>query len=320
MMRRWRRTKEDMRYNIRLLVCLWMMVMMTGCGKRDMQVVITDGHTQTRVKISAGETVEKALERAEIPIDDKDNVTPELSEKITESGTEITILRHVMVTVRDGEKVNELELMGGTVQDALDQTEIALNEHDYLNHSPEGSLTDGMDISVVRRLAVTISVDGETRECLTTATDVESLLAEQHIAVDKKDRVSPARTAKLSEGSRIAVERVSVKEIVEREPIAFETQIEYSNSMYSDESVEKTPGVEGEKEVTYQVTYVDGKEESRKPISEKVIKEPTDCVMTQGTKKRRQIVSRQKVPDCDGSGHGYYIITWSDGTVEYEDY
>lgn len=309
-----------MRYNIRLLAGLWLIILLTGCGRNDMQVTITDGHTQTRVEIRKGTTVEEVLKRAEVPVYDKDVVTPEISKKITKSGTEINVVRHVTVTVRDGEQINELELTGGTVQDALEQAKITLAGHDYLNHSPEGSLTDGMDISVVRRLAVTVLVDGETRECLTTAADVESLLAEQHIAVDKKDRISPSRTAMLSEGSQVVVERVSVKEITEREPIAFETQIEYSNSMYSDESVEKTPGVPGEKEVTYQVTYVDGKEESRKPISEKVIKEPTDCVMTKGTKKRRQIVSRQKVPDCDGSGHGYYIITWSDGTVEYEDY
>ncbi|MFR1203475.1 MAG: SH3 domain-containing protein [Blautia sp.] len=31
-------------------------------------------------------------------------------------------------------------------------------------------------------------------------------------------------------------------------------------------------------------------------------------------------VSRQAYDDCDGSGHGYYEITWSDGSVTYENY
>ncbi len=31
-------------------------------------------------------------------------------------------------------------------------------------------------------------------------------------------------------------------------------------------------------------------------------------------------VKRQKFDDCDGSGHGYYEITYSDGSVAYEDY
>lgn len=34
----------------------------------------------------------------------------------------------------------------------------------------------------------------------------------------------------------------------------------------------------------------------------------------------RYEVSRQKFDDCDGSGHGYYEITYSDGTVETEEY
>lgn len=35
---------------------------------------------------------------------------------------------------------------------------------------------------------------------------------------------------------------------------------------------------------------------------------------------KRKIVSREKVYDCDGSGHGYYVITWSDGEIEYKDF
>jgi len=31
-------------------------------------------------------------------------------------------------------------------------------------------------------------------------------------------------------------------------------------------------------------------------------------------------VSRQAFDDCDGSGHGYYEITYSDGSVRTEEY
>ena len=33
-----------------------------------------------------------------------------------------------------------------------------------------------------------------------------------------------------------------------------------------------------------------------------------------------EIVSKEKIYDCDGSGHGYYLIKWSDGREEYEDF
>lgn len=314
------RTKDKVQGKIYVLTCLLGCIMLTGCSGKDVQVTITDGNTETKVMMAAGETVKEALKRAEIQVSEGDVVEPELDAAFTQQNTEVTIARCAKVTVEDGENITELELTGQTVQDVLEQTGITLKEHDYLNHAPEAVLFDGMNITVIRRVEVTVSIDGETRKCLTKATDVESFLAEQNIAVDSKDRISPEKSTALAEGTKITVERVSVKEITEIEPIPFETETEYSNSMYSDEIVEKTPGVEGRKEVTYQVTYVDGKEENRKPVSEKVITEPVSQVVTQGTKERRRIVSKQRVDDCDGSGHGYYVITWSDGTVEYQDF
>ena len=34
----------------------------------------------------------------------------------------------------------------------------------------------------------------------------------------------------------------------------------------------------------------------------------------------KHIVSKRKVPDCDGSGHGYWEIKYSDGTVVTKNY
>ena len=102
--------------------------------------------------------------------------------------------------------------------------------------------------------------------------------------------------------------------------------------MYVGSSKVTREGVNGSKEVTYQITYVDGKEESRKKVKEKVIKEPVSKIVTEGTKDKplqssqkssgsgKHIVSKRKVPDCDGSGHGYWEIKYSDGTVVTKNY
>ena len=34
----------------------------------------------------------------------------------------------------------------------------------------------------------------------------------------------------------------------------------------------------------------------------------------------KTVVSKENFPDCDGSGHGYYEIHYSDGSVEYQQY
>lgn len=48
------------------------------------------------------------------------------------------------------------------------------------------------------------------------------------------------------------------------EEIAFSVETQKSSSMYVGSSKVTREGVNGSKEVTYQITYVDGKEESRK--------------------------------------------------------
>lgn len=293
--------------------------LLTGCGAKNTQVHIMDGRQNTEILVASNTTVAEVLKEAEITVDDKDTVTPAL-DSVVKNQSEIQIERHATVTLVEGDQTEKVEMTGKTVQDVLDEKGVELKEHDYVNHSLDAYLEDGMEIQVIHRLAVTIQVDGETKEYLTDAKNVADLLEEQSIAVDKKDIVKPGMERELSEGTKVVIERVSVKQVVEKEKVPFETEVEYSGSMYSDESVEKTPGVEGEKEVTYEVTYVDGKEDHRKAVSEKMLKEPVSQVVTKGTKQRRRIVSKQKVEDCDGSGHGYYIITWSDGKVEYQDY
>ncbi len=138
---------------------------------------------------------------------------------------------------------------------------------------------------------------------------------------------------------------VVVKEEVTEETIAFETKKQYSDTLNEGTSEVKVKGVNGVKEVTYSVTYIDGEETTREVVSEKVISEAVAQIIVYGTKKvvvettaepttaapsrppadlskypEGSVVSVQAVDDCDGSGHGYYTITLADGTVDYQEY
>ena len=77
-----------------------------------------------------------------------------------------------------------------------------------------------------------------------------------------------------------------------------------TDELYYDESEVKTAGEAGEKEVTYQVTYVDGVEESREALSEKVTKEPVSEVILQGTKEY-PVEEEEETPSApSGQRHG----------------
>ena len=87
---------------------------------------------------------------------------------------------------------------------------------------------------------------------------------------------------------KIVVKRVEYKEETKKESIDCESKEEYSDSMNEGESEVTRKGEKGEKEVTYKVKYVDGKEESREKKSEKVTKQPVDKIVTYGTHTESQ--------------------------------
>ncbi len=67
--------------------------------------------------------------------------------------------------------------------------------------------------------------------------------------------------------------------------ISFETVYNNSSAYYEGTKVVKTKGQNGEKEVTYEVTYTDDVESERKITDESVIKQPVNEVILLGTKK-----------------------------------
>ena len=286
-----------------------------------MQVTIEDGYTRTLVEIPQGVTVSQVLEEAEIELSTKDVVIPYLEAAVDSSNSSIKIMRYAMVNVVTEEGTTAVELIGEKVEDAIADAGVELRKNDFVNHSLQAYLTDGMTVSVSHRMEVYLKIDGKKEKFLTQANTVEEFLVEKDVTLGELDRVTPALTKNLKDGTQVVVKRVEIKDVTVNEPILFETEVRYSNSMLVGTSRVTTAGVNGEKKVTYRITYVDGKEESRSVISETILAEAVNQVVVQGSKpKGKQVVSKEAVYDCDGSGHGYYIITYSDGTVEYVDF
>ena len=218
-------------------------------------------------------------------------------------------------------------MVGGTVGDLLEQEKITLGEKQHVNYALDEYLTDGMEIKVSYSFSIEVQCDGKTYSQDMEAETVGDVLKELNITPGKDDRVTPAVTEAVTEGMKIVVNRVTFDTVVETEETEYETVYEDDSSMAKGQEEVSVKGENGEKEVTYKVTYVDGVEESREVVSETVTKEPINKVVKVGTKESsssggsgREIVSKKAFYDCDGSGHGYYEITYSDGSVEYEEF
>lgn len=325
-----------------LAVCM-ILCGLTACGAKAVTVTVNDMGNTTSIETSVGATVAKALEDAKITLGEKDETDPAKDSKITEDLKEITVKRYAKVTVVYGDEKKEVELTGGTVADAVKAAAFKTDEGVTPDVPATDYLKDGMTINLVKGMKVELTVDGKTTEVATKAATVKDLLTEQKITLGENDEVSEKLDAAITDGMKIVVKRVEFKEETKTEEVDYKTEEKYSDSLASGTSEVTQEGIKGEKEVTYKVKYVDGKEDSRETVSEKVTKEPVNKIVTYGSASGGSNdpepedsgsgdqgsdggssavteVSRTPVPDCDGSGHGYYIITYSDGHQEYEEY
>ena len=89
------RRKGKIRFHMALLICILISVMITGCGKKKIQVIIKDGQTETKLDVKERETVEKVLEQAEIAVNSKDIIIKPggIHSKITKPDTKIIPMR-----------------------------------------------------------------------------------------------------------------------------------------------------------------------------------------------------------------------------------
>lgn len=323
--------------------------MLVACGGQEVSLEINDMGSKTAITTSTAKTVKQAIADAEITLGEKDETEPALDTKITADLKEIIVKRYAKVTVVIGNEKKEVELVGGTVEDAIKKSGIKLEEGMTPDVPATDYVKDGMTITLTKGMKVSLTVDGKTTEIYTKAATVADFIKEQKITLGENDELSAKKDAKITDGMKLSVLRVEYKEEKKTEKIAFETEETYSDSLSEGESQVTQDGVDGEKEVTYKVKYVNGKEKSREAINEKVTKKAVNKIVTYGTASSgndsgsdsgssgssggssgggdsgssgggRTIVSTVDYPDCDGSGHGYREITYSDGTVEYQDY
>lgn len=232
-----------------------------------------------------GDTVEQTLLANGIILKEKDEVSP-ARDTIVDSALTVEVKRHCTVTIAvDGGK-KEVSLTGKTVRDAIKIAGVKIGPDDDVNYPLDRPLTDQMTIRVIRNLTVTIAADGETKTYKVAADTVREAIDKAKIELSEHDRVTPKLSDKAVDQMEIEIKRVTVEEVTVKEEIDFEVVTEDSPDMYTNESKVKTEGVRGEKEVTYKVTTVEGEEEGKEVLSEKVLKEPVTKVMIQGTKKR----------------------------------
>lgn len=197
------------------------------------------------------------------------------------------------ITIKIDDKEETLVTYKGKVKDVLETMGIEVDPKDKVEPSLEGKVSEGDTISIKRAVSVKLTV-GDKQIEINTAEDTikEMLVAEkeqlksQGIEYNKGvDEIAPALDTKITKDLKIDLVKVEVKKELAKEAIDFDVVVEEDSSLDSGVEEVKQEGVSGEKEVTYEVIYKNGKEVSRTLKSSKVISEPVNKIVVQGTRK-----------------------------------
>ena len=150
-------------------------------------------------------------------------------------------------------------------------------------------------------LSYTLVINGEEKTGKTDAATVGELLENEGIEIGEDDTLTPAADTELTDGIKIVIEKAEEEETEAEEEDNTSTAKPTTGNDKPQTPVTQAPATE--------------------PVSDPPATEPsTEPATEPSTDGGRTVVGRQAVDDCDGSGHGYYIISYSDGTTEYEDY
>ncbi|SCH72447.1 Cell wall-binding protein yocH precursor [uncultured Clostridium sp.] len=139
---------------------------------------------------------------------------------------------------------------------------------------------------------VSIIIKGEEIKVSTFKKSVKELLDENGIKYDDNDIITPSLDSEVKDYMDIKVVDVTTSTVSEKEEIPFEVQLLEDNELLKGKTEVAQEGESGEKELTYTLTYHDGKLIKKVLEEERISKEPTNKIVKSGTKEEIIVASR----------------------------
>jgi len=244
-----------------------------------------DGRTSA-VHLFGSTVVGDVLASQNIKVGPHDLVAPAVSTQVSD-GQKVVVRYGRQLTVTVDGQTTSYWTTSTTVAGALSELGIRADSAKLSVSRSQPLGRAGLVMSITTPKDVTVAVDGRTLTARTTSATVAELLAELKVTMGAKDRVTPALTTPITKSAfKVAVARVTQKSITATETVDFATQRKSDSTMYTDETKTLKAGQLGAKVVTYLVTTVNGKIESRKATSSRVTTLPVSRIQAVGTKAR----------------------------------
>lgn len=196
----------------------------------------------------------------------------------------------------DGEPPVEVEVVGGTVGEALAAAGIAVGPYDAVAPGLDEPASPGLRITVQRATPVRVQVDGAEGEHWVVASTVRDALRALGVALGSLDRVEPSLNTPLSPEMTIRVVRVAEELIEEYQTLPYKEVRWAAPDLEQGQRRVIREGREGLIKNTVRVVYEDGKPVNRTIVASEVIQPTVDRIIGEGTRPPTKYVDTPNGP------------------------
>lgn len=144
----------------------------------------------------------------------------------------------------------------------------------------------------LKKEQISLIVKGEEIKISSFKKTVRELLSENEIQYDDDDIITPSLSSELKDYMEIKVVEVTQSQVTEKEDIPYSVKLIDDNDLLKGKTKVTQEGKSGEKEITYNLTYYDGKLVKKALECEKISQEPVDKIVKKGIKEEVVVASR----------------------------
>lgn len=233
--------------------------------------------------------VKEFLENARVQLKEGDLVEPGLESTITSDNYRVTIYRSKPVTIIDGSTVTKVLTPQDSPVLIAQKAGITVYPEDKLSLTTASNFIDeqiiGEKLIIDRATPVTLSLYGAPAVTYRThAKTINELLSEKSIVPEAGATLSPSGDTLLVPNMAVFISKFGKQVVTVEEPVAFSTQSTPDPEQPLGKITVQTVGVNGKKQVVYEISLRDGKEIGRTVLQEVVTAQPTNQIQTKGTK------------------------------------
>lgn len=197
-------------------------------------------------------------------------------------GVTIVNMKKTISVVIDGQEV-QVTTLSNDLGKILDKQGIKVESFDKVSVALDSEVKDGDKIYIKKAVDVEVNVDGKVLKVKSAEENVEKMLTSKSINLDELDKITPPKSELLQDGMKVNITRVDKEVKNEVKPLEYAVEKRENNDLPQGTENIVQQGQNGEKLITTEVVYEDGKEVSRKVVGEKVQKNPVNQIIDVGT-------------------------------------